>query len=83
MLTRSKHSYFALTSLSVAIPCFYSHCLFIQKGIQQVNTFILVIIGGLMLYGGLRIFMRHVGSKQRASLRFALGLLAGLLIFLA
>ncbi len=73
-----------MKKLFIVYFLFLNHCLFIQKGVEQLNTLIFVIIGIFFLYIGIQFLMWHLGrEKKKPLVRFFIGLLAGILIFIA
>ncbi len=70
---------------SIGLYCFFlSHCLLIQKGTQQWQTLTWAVFGIMLLFMGLRFLMWHTidNPAKRATLRFLIGLVAGVVIFI-
>ena len=72
------------TSLMFFCLFFLSHCLLIQRGSQQWQTLVWAIAGILFLLLGLRFLMWHMmgDPNKTAIVRFLIGLVAGIVIFI-
>lgn len=59
-------------------------CLLVKQGVQSSETLLLAALGVVLLFVGLRFLMSRLERRSpSAVLRFASGLLAGIVIFLA
>lgn len=59
-------------------------CLLVKQGVQSSETLLLAALGAVLLFVGLRFLMSRMERRSpSAVLRFASGLLAGIMIFLA
>ncbi len=71
----------------IALLLLQTHCLFINAGTRSPSTFLFAGIGVLMLIAGLRFVLlrmqRRPEDRPPAWLRFAVGVFAGIIIFVA
>ncbi len=59
-------------------------CLLVKQGVQSSETLLLAALGAVLLFLGLRFLVSRLERRNpSAVLRFAAGLIAGLMIFLA
>jgi zinc transporter ZupT len=59
-------------------------CLLVKQGVQNTETLALAALGAVLLFVGLRFLMgRLERPNSSAAWRFATGLIAGIMIFLA
>lgn len=59
-------------------------CLLVKQGVQSSETLLLAALGAVLLFLGLRFLMGRLERRSpSAFVRFASGLIAGIMIFLA